>query len=220
MYKILENGSELAEMQKPAYFVGLDLGQAQDYSALVILERRGFSPQNYTFDCRFLHRWQLKTPYPQIVADTVRYMNSESLNKGVRERPVLALDQTGVGAGIADLFRQEKMAAKLIPIYITSGSDVTREGDVRRVPKRVLVTNTAIALQSGKLKISEELPLTKTLTSELENFQAKITSAGNDTYGAGAEWRVGNNDDLVLALALALWTANDGVKPATFYSFS
>jgi hypothetical protein len=111
------------------------------------------------------------------------------------------------------------MAAKLIPIYITSGSDVTRDGDVRRVPKRVLVTNTAIALQTGKLQISEQLPLTETLVAELQNFKAKITTVGNDTYGAGAEWRVGNNDDLVLALSMALWCANDGVKPGTLWTF-
>jgi hypothetical protein len=219
VYKILENGGELAEMQKPAYFVGLDLGQSQDYSALVILERRGFTPQNYTFDCRFLHRWKLKTPYPQIVSDAIGWLNSESLNKGVRERPVLAVDATGVGAAVVDLFRREYLAAKFVPILITGGNEVTRDSYSTKIPKRDLVGAVAVALQSGKLKISEELPLTKILTAELENFQAKITSTGNDTYGAGAEWRVGNNDDLVLALAMALWTANDGVKPATFYSF-
>jgi hypothetical protein len=204
---------------QPSYFVGLDLAQTQDYSALVILERRGFSPQTYNFDCKYLKRWELRTGYPEIVSDVVKLVNSSQLTENVRERPVLALDQTGVGAGIADLFRLEKMAAKLIPIYITSGSDVTRDGDVRRVPKRTLVTNTAIALQTGKLQISEQLPLTETLVAELQNFKAKITTAGNDTYGAGAEWRVGNNDDLVLALSMALWCANDGVKPGTLWTF-
>jgi hypothetical protein len=220
MYKILENGGELAQMQKPAYFVGLDLGQSADYSALVILERRGFSPQNYTFDCRHLKRWQLRTSYAQIVEDTVRYVNSQSLNRDVRERPVLAVDATGCGAAVIDLFRRENLSGKLVPILITGGNEVTRDSYSTKIPKRDLVGAVAVALQSGKLKISEELPLTKTLTSELENFQAKITSAGNDTYGAGAEWRVGNNDDLVLALSMALWCANDGVKPAQFYSFS
>jgi hypothetical protein len=219
MYRLVENGSELAEMQKPAYFVGLDLGQSADYSALVILERRGFSPQNYTFDCRFLHRWELKTAYPKIVEDTVRYVNSHSLNAGARERPVLAVDATGVGAPVVDLFRREHLAGKLTPILITSGDSVSRDGDIVRVPKRDLVGAIAVALQSGRLKISEELPLTKILTGELENFQAKITNSGNATFGAGAEWRVGSNDDLVLSLSLALWCAADGVKPATFYSF-
>lgn len=220
MYRLVENSNQLAAMQKPAYFVGLDLGQSADYSALVILERRGFSPQNYTFDCRFLKRWELRTSYPQTVEDTVRYVNSQSLNADVRMRPVLAVDATGCGAAVIDLFRREHLSGKLVPILITAGDSVSRDGDTVRVPKRDLVGAIAVALQSGKLKISEELPLTKILTAELQNFKAKITNSGNDTYGAGAEWRVGNNDDLVLALAMALWCAADGVKPATFYSFS
>ena len=30
-------------------------------------------------------------------------------------------------------------------------------------------------------------------------------STGHDSYGAGEDWRVGNNDDLVLAVAMACW---------------
>jgi hypothetical protein len=204
---------------QPSYFVGLDLGQVSDYSALAILERRGFSPKTYKFDCKFLRRWELRTAYTEIVATVVKHVNSPQLTENVHSRPVLAIDSTGVGGGIADLFRQEKMAAKLIPIYITSGTDVTRNGDVRRVPKRTLVTNAAIALETDKLQISKKLPLTETLVAELQNFKANTTNAGNDTYGAGAEWRVGNNDDLVLALSMALWAANDGVKPGTLWTF-
>jgi hypothetical protein len=217
--QVFNGGSELARAQKPSYFIGLDLGQSADYSALIILERRGSSPQNYTFDCKYLKRWELRTPYPQIVEDTVRYMNSEALNKGVKERPVLAVDATGCGAAVIDLFRREHLHGKLVPILITSGNEVSRDSYSTKIPKRDLVATVAVVTQNRTLKSSEELPLTKTLTDELENFKAKTTIAGNDTYGAGAEWRTGHNDDLVLALAMALWTANDGVKPPTFYSF-
>jgi hypothetical protein len=80
------------------------------------------------------------------------------------------------------------------------------------------VASVAIALQSGKLQISKKLALADTLISELQNFKAKISNSGNDTYGAGADWRENSHDDLVLALALALWTANDGIKAAKFFS--
>ena len=40
------------------------------------------------------------------------------------------------------------------------------------------------------------------LVRELENFRAKITPAGRDTYEA---WREGDHDDTVLATALACW---------------
>jgi hypothetical protein len=219
MYRVVENGRELAEIQKPAYFLGLDLGKVADYSALVILERRGFSPQNYTYDCKYLKRWELRTSYPQIVEDTVRYMNSEALNKDVKQPPFLAVDGTGVGAAVVDLFRREHLHGKLVPILITGGNEVTKDSHSIKIPKRDLVGTVAVVTQNRTLKSPEELPLTKTLTDELENFKAKKTTAGNDTFGAGTEWRVGHNDDLVLALAMALWCANDGVKTPTFYSF-
>jgi hypothetical protein len=218
--QFFDNASQFSHAQKPTYFCGLDLGQQADYSALVILERRGFSPQTYTFDCRHLHRWQLKTSWTEIVDDTARWMNSEAVNKGVLSRPTLAVDKTGVGSPVVELFKREKMRARLTPIVITGGDQVTRDGDTVRVPKRNLVSHVSVALQTGKLKISEELALTKILTAELQNFKAKISDAGHDSYGAANDWRVGSNDDLVLALSLALFCANGGgVNTGTFWSF-
>jgi hypothetical protein len=218
-----DNGEDLARAtylnsKQPSHFCGLDLGQVSDYSALVILERRGNSPKDYTFDCKYLKRWELRTPYPKIVEDTVNIVNSPQLTQNVRDPTFLSIDSTGCGMPIADLFRRAPMKARLVPVYITSGSAITQDGDVRRIPKIILVSTTAIALQNGKLKISKKLPLADTLIKELQNFKAKISNAGNTSFGAGADWRENSHDDLVLALALALWCANDGVKAAKFYT--
>jgi len=221
--RFFENAEDFArtaylDSKQPSHFCGLDLGQISDYSALVILERRGNTPKDYSFDCKYLKRWELRTSYPQIVEDTVRIVNSPQLTQNVRDPTFLAIDSTGCGMPVADLFRRAPMKAHLVPVYITAGTDVTRDGDVRRIPKIILVSNVAIALQSGKLKISKKLDLASTLIDELANFKAKISNAGNTSFGAGADWREGNNDDLVLALALSLWCANDGVKAAKFYT--
>ncbi len=218
-----DNGGDLARTtylnsKQPSHFCGLDLGQVSDFSALVILERRGNTPKDYTFDCKYLKRWELRTPYPKIVDDCVKIVNDPQLTQNVRDPTFLSIDSTGVGMPIADLFRRAPMKAHLVPVYITGGTDVTRDGDVRRVPKRILVATAAIAVQSGKLQISTKLPLADTLIKELQNFKANISNAGHDSYGAGADWRENSHDDLVLALALALWTANDGVKAAKFFS--
>jgi hypothetical protein len=218
-----ENGGDLARAtylnsKQPSHFCGLDLGQVSDYSALVILERRGTTPKNYTFNCKYLKRWELRTSYPRIVEDCVKIVNDPQLTQNVRDPTFLSIDSTGVGMPIADLFRRAPMKAHLIPVYITGGTEVTRDGDVRRVPKRILVATAAIAVQSGKLQISKKIPLADTLIKELQNFKANISNAGRDSYGAGTDWRENSHDDLVLALALALWTANDGVKKAKFFS--
>ncbi len=222
--QFFEGASQFTQAQarahKPTYFCGLDLGQQSDYSALVFLERRGFTPETYTFDCRHLHRWQLRTSFPDIVTDTVRWMNSEAVNKGVYSRTTLAVDKTGVGAPVYDLFKREKMHARLVPVVITGGDQITRDGSTVRVPKRDLVAGVLVAVQNGKLKISEELPLAETLNAELQNFKPKITTSGHDTYGAANDWRVGSHDDLVFALAMALFCANGGgVNTGTLWTF-
>lgn len=60
-----------------------------------------------------------------------------------------------------------------------------------------------------RLEASSESQSTETLIRELQNFQVKINvDTAHDSYGA---WREGTNDDLVLAVALALWIAENGV---------
>lgn len=198
---------------KPSYFVGLDLGQASDFSAIAVIERHGRAAAEFLFKCRHLSRWKLRTPYPAIVADMIKLMNSSELKMGA-ERPVLAVDATGVGAPVIDLFKHELQSATLLPIQITGGSEVSREGAATRVPKRDLAAVVQVALQNQKLKIASELPEADTLIRELQNFQVKINDNAHDSYGA---WRIGTHDDLVLAAALALWAAA-GTTPAQFYS--
>ena len=41
----------------PPYFVGLDLGQAQDYSALAIVEQVLMPPAQPVYEARHLFRW-------------------------------------------------------------------------------------------------------------------------------------------------------------------
>src|SRR5215217_5331627 len=95
------------------------------------------------------------------------------------------------------------------PFQITGGNEVTRDRDIWNVPKRDLAGAVQVALQSRRLKIAADLPDAQVLVAELQNFRVKISLAGHDSYGAGTgeEWRVGAHDDLVLAVAIALWAA-------------
>ena len=211
---------------KTAYILGLDLGQATDYSALTILEHVGPGERHYLpeqhFHARHLQRWDLGTPYPAIVTAVMAMLSREPLAAG---DATLALDMTGVGRPVVDLFRAalprpsvgyEGMPppppgprARLVPIQITGGTQVTRDGDVWNVPKRDLAGVTQVALQTRRLRIAEALPDAAVLKAELANFRVKISLAGHDSYGAGVgeEWRTGEHDDLVLAVAIALWAA-------------
>jgi len=211
--QIYEGREQIKQLSRTTYFVGLDLGQSQDFSAIAVMERHGTAKDDYVFHCRHLERWKLRTPYPAIVADTVRMMNSPQMQSG-RTRPMLAVDATGCGAPVVDLFKRERMNARLEPILIIGGATVSKENGTTRVPKRDLVSTVQVYLQNGRLKIAEQLPEAETLTRELQNFSVKINDNAHDSYGA---WREGTHDDLILAASLALWAAT-GITVGTFYT--
>lgn len=209
------------------HYFGLDLGQARDYTALVVLTREGQSPlrgderEPPTFDARAvccaigaIKRYPLGTAYPAIVDDVAQnLLRAPSSAK-------LILDGTGVGRPVVDLFlAHPKLTAfrsRIFPVTITAGHTVTKEGSYIRVPKRDLVGVVQARLQTGRLKIAETLPETPTLIKELQNFRAKVTAAANVTFGAGDDWREGSNDDLVLAAALACWGAESAAVNQQF----
>jgi hypothetical protein len=208
------------------FIAGLDLGQSQDYSALAILEHAGpghlpYLPEQI-WNIRHLQRWELQTPYPAIVVDVMTMLDQPPLTES---DVTLAIDMTGVGRPVVDLFRQAlpkpagmawaeqapppTRPVRLVPIQITGGNQVTRDSDVFNVPKRDLAGVVQVTLQARRLPAARKLPALQVLMQELANFKAKISLAGHDTYGAGSgeEWRVGAHDDLVLAVAIALWAA-------------
>jgi hypothetical protein len=187
------------------YIIGLDLGKSQDYTALAILETRdspeGIGP-DALFHCRHLQRFKLGTSYPRIVEIVRELCTREPL---LTIKPQLGIDQTGVGAAVVDMFQRADIHADLRPIVIHGGDRSSNEEGVWRVPKRELVGVVQVALQTRTLKIAESLPDAGTLTRELQNFQVNISDNGFDSYNA----RVGTHDDLVLALAMALWIARN-----------
>lgn len=198
-------GERQEQPTRPEYVVGLDLGKAQDYTALCVLETRVSAPHfapgpEAIYHCKWLQRFKLGTSYPHIVASVREMCRREPLLTFV---PRLAIDQTGVGSPVVDMFRQAAINADLQPILIHGGDRATNEDGVWRCPKRELVGVTQVALQTGRIKIPNVLPEAGVLKQELQNFQVSISDAGHDSYEA----RVGKHDDLVLSLAMALWLA-------------
>jgi hypothetical protein len=93
-----------------------------------------------------------------------------------------------------------------VGVLITAGSAETREGNVCHVPKLTLVSRLQALLHQGRLKILRSLPDSEVLIRELNDFRVQYTAAGNMGFSA----RSGRHDDLVLALAIAIWRAEGG----------
>jgi hypothetical protein len=91
-------------------------------------------------------------------------------------------------------------------VLITAGTTETRDGAICGVPKLTLVSRLQALLHEGRLKILRELTEAETLVRELQDFRVEFTATGHLTFNA----RTGKHDDLVLALAIALWRAHGG----------
>src|SRR5262245_7544344 len=188
----------------PDYVLGLDLGQAQDYSALAVLERqrrpdpRDPKATENHYAVRHLKRWTLGTRYTAIVVEVAGLVKTPPL-----VNPLAGVDKTGVGQAVVDMFRDAQMPAWLHAVLITSGFQVLYGDDgAWHVPKKELVSVLQVLLQSRRLKVSQELAHAATLVRELQAFRVKVTVAANETFEA---WRERDHDDLVLAVALAAW---------------
>lgn len=197
------------------HVLGLDLGQAQDYSALTALERRWVSPpgkpdeEEMHLTVKLLKRWELKTSYTQIVEDV-----RARLKKPPLDNPLLAVDQTGVGAAVVDMFKSAELPAILRPVLITGGHETSCVDGIWHVPKKELVSSLQVMLQSQRLKIAD-VKDRDILVRELENFRIKVSVAGNESYEAHRER---DHDDMVLAVAMATWLAEQ-CKPTPMPRF-
>jgi hypothetical protein len=157
------------------------------------------------FQVGYLERVPLGTPYPGIVAHVGRLLTK------LPGHPELVIDFTGVGRPIFDMFVYSGIYP--IGVIITGGTAETRDGRTCAVPKLTLVSRLQALLHQGRLKILRELDEAETLVRELQDFRVDYTAAGHLTFNA----RAGKHDDLVLALAIAVWQAHGGGDAAWAY---
>lgn len=207
----------------PTTFIcGLDLGQANDWTALCVNQLVRRADGQFDHQGRHLERWQGER-YPVVVRAVgervaalkgPRYNHRPSYLPPIpRPRVVLVVDYTGVGRPVVDMLEEARFECDLIPVTITAGMSVTRseDGGDYRVPKRILASTLQVLLQTERFKVQRSLDLAATLQAEMKNFRVKINLLGHESYGAGDDWREGNHDDLVLAAALACWAGESGM---------
>lgn len=190
------------------FIIAADLGQANDYTAISIIERlvKGdgiMGPEKRgirSLRLRHIERPVRGTPYPDIVDRILELYRSpqlEGTNKSV------VIDLTGLGRPVYDLMRSAGFNSSLSAISITGGMDVTYGHSHYNVPKRDLISSLQVNLQNNTLRIAKNLKEADVLVEELANFQTRISDDGRDTYGG----RSGVHDDIVLSVAMGTWLA-------------
>jgi hypothetical protein len=187
------------------YFLGLDLGQRMDRSAVALVRRvevveGGFDwvhwmqPRVSRWDVEHLQRLRLGTSYTAVVA-AVREMTRRPELKG---QCTVVADATGPGLPVVEMLRAADLGAEVVPVMITGGATPHYGQGGVAVPRRDLMVRLRGMLERGEVRIAAESREGGHLIEELANVRWD---------GRGSR---GEHDDLAFALALACWRAASG----------
>ena len=182
------------------YFVGWDIGQSQDYSAVAVLKKTDTG--NYVVN--HLERLPLGMSYPDQIDHVYGLVNRKPL---AGADTTVCLDKTGVGAPVYDTTRKKGINA--VGLTLHGGDSVSWDEDrmVVKAPKRDVIGCLVVLAQCGSIKIAKGLPYGDTLLKELRDYQIKFNpNTANVSFGNGRE---AEHDDLVLAVAIPLWIAEN-----------
>jgi len=176
------------------FFVGVDLGQVLDPTAVAVVEKSN------GLCVRYLERMALRTSYREVVKRVLHIARSGELAGRCR----VAADATGVGRPVVEMLRTGRLGRKLLPVLATSGDTESRDGVYYRVPKRDLILGLLGVLQRGELQIAAGLQEGPALLQELGQMTVRMGEGRRERFAA---WRHGEHDDLAFAVALACWAA-------------
>lgn len=209
-------------------YLGLDLGQASDYSALCVVEEPIYVPPQggWISAADILPEWHdqyaalgykwlqqapgkpplwLRTLYRYPLRTPYPDVVADVIRRlGPRRRSdaVLVVDGTGVGAAVCDLFRFSALPCEIRPVVIHGGIHVVHDRGIH-VPKRDLIGVVQVLLHTKRLVVSKHSTETETWAKEMQNYRIKLSEkTGHDSYDARGD---SQHDDLVLAVALAAW---------------
>jgi hypothetical protein len=153
----------------PEYFIGLDLGQSADYSALAVLRREemldkaGAPRRNhrgkrvFDYTCVWLERYELGLSYVKVVEKVRTLLERPKLQEPT---PTLVLDANGCGRAVVDQIIDANLLATIVPVTITGGTGEPRKEQWNgsgimsyHVTKTDLVGCVRAALESGRMTI-------------------------------------------------------------------
>ena len=194
--------------EKVSYYAGLDLGQIGQFTGLALLERHakvtnhGFSTTDAHYGVRHLQRFPPGTPYNEVLVSVRQVFAEPGLKNGE-----LIVDQAAVGRAVYELIRNAEVSWGIRSVSITAGhAAVMDDHGGWLVPKKDLVGVLQVLLQNRRIQVAPTLEHATTLVNELSQFQLKTVSIKPD---AAIEWRERPHDDLVLAVAISAWHAEN-----------
>jgi hypothetical protein len=193
------------------WFCGVDLGKRYDPSTVAIVEVDYTEGQRRYF-VRYLHRFTLRMLYSDVAKQIARLddmLKDKAIELRKKDSITWVLDTTGVGEGVAELIEKAMPLADLKKVYITGGLKASYAHDNYNeihLPKSQLVSTLVAAFDAKAIYLTRDSREIEAIIDELRNYEIHVSeNAGRETYGA----KVGKHDDLITALGLAIWAAEE-----------
>ena len=167
---------EPAEELQGVNAMGLDLAQAQDFTAVVIMDPHG--------RVHHIERWT-GVPWKQTVA--------RALALSVKYNTIIAYDKSNVGSVVGELL--DEAGAKTMAVDCHNAQ-----------LKSSMIQGLAVSCEEQAIKLPDPTaqwaePEAQILLDECEQYEQSLTRHGSLSYSAPK----GLHDDLVIALAMANW---------------
>jgi hypothetical protein len=223
---------ELSEVRVPKFLprkirmvMGVDPGQVRDPCAICVIEKcdgvddhgspyerhtnqteaLGLQKKAERWRCVHIERLKLGTKYGDITRHAASMLADPKLQRDTdsnRSACELVLDFGGIGRGVAE----DMIDAGLDPVCVnlTGGLETNwKRRHLYNVPKEQAVIQLDARLNHDRypLSFSKHLTEADTLKQEIADFVRSVSGAGRMRYEA----RTGKHDDMVMALAIAVW---------------
>lgn len=162
------------------YFVGADLGQANDFSSAVVLKdqqlpvydgtRVVLGPRERTVV--FADKFR-GVSYVDVVDYLIRLRNAAPFG-GKSE---LIIDGTSIGRVVSDMLHEQSVDHTAV--QMTGGQEWRRSGRYVNASKTLMIENLAVLFAAGDMKFAHDLALRKEIEEDLASFTTQTTAAGN-----------------------------------------
>lgn len=162
------------------YYIGADLGQANDFSSTVVIKDQQLpvsngndvvlGPRERTVVYADKFRG---VSYVDVVDHLIKLRNAAPFG-GKSE---LVIDGTSIGRVVSDMLWEQNVPHSAV--QMTGGQEWRRSGRYVNASKTLMIENLAVLFASGDLKFAHDLLLRKEIAEDLAIFTTQTTAAGN-----------------------------------------
>lgn len=187
-------------------WVAADLGQANDFTAVCVIEdeqlpvlndgRCELTPRALTV----VHADRFRGVSYVAVADYLLRLKNA---KQWASKSHLVIDGTSVGRVMSDMLTE--MSVPHDAVQMTGGQEWRRKGRYVNASKTLMIENTAVLFASGELKFANDLPLKGELEADLGTFTIETTAGGNSIIAQPRS--SGGHGDLAVSLVVCCFAA-------------